>query len=364
MQITLDLYTDYLLSSFGQTSATGLSRLTDGAVGHDAVTDLLNRLQGDNRTLWQHVKSLIRQIQESDGVLLTDDSIAHKPHTDENGLVTTHYNHTSGDYVRGINFVSLLYQTRKGQCPLSFEPVLKVQQCELKTRKVVWPVRRCGSERTKHQMFQDMVRQAHQNAVSFRYVLADSWYTNSDNINLILSLKHHYLGAVKSNLEVALSKHDRANGKFVKISRLKLQPGTVLTVFIRSVQAPVAICGDIFPNKDGSVGELFLLTTDVTMTYQQLLTTYQKRWGIEEYHKSLKQNASLEKSPTRTHRTQSNHLFASIYAYVKLERLRLTAHTNHFALKGQLYLKAMQAAFAELIVLKNQLSRNPEMDLA
>ena len=73
---------------------------------------------------------------------------------------------------------------------------------------------------------------------------------------------------------------------------------------------------------------------------------------------------SLEKSPTRTHRTQSNHLFASIYAYVKLERLRLTAHTNHFALKGQLYLKAMQAAFAELIVLKNQLSRNPEMDLA
>ena len=165
MQITLDLYTDYLLSSFGQTSATGLSRLTDGAVGHDAVTDLLNRLQGDNRTLWQHVKSLIRQIQESDGVLLTDDSIAHKPHTDENGLVTTHYNHTSGDYVRGINFVSLLYQTRKGQCPLSFEPVLKVQQCELKIRKVVWPVRRCGSERTKHQMFQDMVRQAHQNVV-------------------------------------------------------------------------------------------------------------------------------------------------------------------------------------------------------
>ena len=31
----LDLYSDYLISSFGQTSATGLSRLTDGAVSHD-----------------------------------------------------------------------------------------------------------------------------------------------------------------------------------------------------------------------------------------------------------------------------------------------------------------------------------------
>jgi hypothetical protein len=263
MQTTLDLYTDYLLSSFGQTTATGLSRLTDGAVGHDAVTDLLNRLQGDNRTLWQHVKPLIRQIQEPDGLLLTDDSIAHKPHSDENGLVTTHYDHTSGQYVRGINFVSLLYQTSQGQCPLSFEPVIKTQQCELKTRQVVW-----RSERTKHQMFQDMVRQAHQNSVPFRYVLADSWYTNSDNINLVLGLKRHYLGAVKSNLDVALSKHDRANGKFVKISSLKLQPGTVLTVFIRSVANPVAICDDIFPNKDGSVGELHLLTTDVTMTYR------------------------------------------------------------------------------------------------
>lgn len=359
MQTNLDLYTDYLLSSFGQTSATGLSRLTDGAVGHDAVTDLLNRIEANNRTLWQHVKPLIRQIQESDGVLLTDDSIAHKPYTDENGLVTTHYDHTSGQYVLGINFVSLLYQTSKGQCPLSFEPVIKTQQCELKTRKVVW-----RSERTKHQMFQDMVRQAHQNAVPFRYVLADSWYTNSDNINLILDLKHHYLGAVKSNLEVAPSKHDRANGKFVKISSLTLQPGTVLTVYIRSVSAPVVICGDIFPNKDGSVGELLLLSTDVTLTYQQLLTTYQRRWGIEEYHKSLKQNASLEKSPTRTLRTQTSHLFASICAYVKLERLRLAAHTNHFALKGRLYLKAMQAAFTELTVLKNQLSQGSPTGLA
>lgn len=77
-------------------------------------------------------------------------------------------------------------------------------------------------------------------------MIADSLYTNSDNINLVLGLKHHYLGTVKSNLEVALSKHERANSKFVKISSFKLQLATVLIVFIRSV----AIRGDIFPNKD------------------------------------------------------------------------------------------------------------------
>ena len=35
----LDLYSDYLLSSFGQVTATGLSRLLGGAVSHDHVAE-------------------------------------------------------------------------------------------------------------------------------------------------------------------------------------------------------------------------------------------------------------------------------------------------------------------------------------
>jgi hypothetical protein len=37
-----DLYTDYLISSFGPTTATGLSRLLEGQLSHDQVTRLLN----------------------------------------------------------------------------------------------------------------------------------------------------------------------------------------------------------------------------------------------------------------------------------------------------------------------------------
>ena len=76
---------------------------------------------------------------------------------------------------------------------------------------------------------------------------------------------------------------------------------------------------------------------------------------IEVYHKSLKQNAGLEKSPTRTETTQRNHLFASLCAYVKLERLKITTKLNHFALKSKLYLCAVKSAYAELVKLKEQL---------
>lgn len=50
MKTDLDLYTDYLLNglprgSFGQTSATGLSRLLNNSISHDDVTDFLNQTE-------------------------------------------------------------------------------------------------------------------------------------------------------------------------------------------------------------------------------------------------------------------------------------------------------------------------------
>jgi len=69
---------------------------------------------------------------------------------------------------------------------------------------------------------------------------------------------------------------------------------------------------------------------------------------VEPYHKSLKQNASLEKSPTQTVTTQTNHFFASLCGYIKLELLKGDTQLNHFALKSKLYLQAIQAAYAAL----------------
>ena len=98
------------------------------------------------------------------------------------------------------------------------------------------------------------------------------------------------------------------------------------------------------------------MTSDLTLTYDHIAKLFQKRWGIEVYHKSLKQNASLEKSPPRTETTQRNHLFASLCASVKLERLKLKTGQGHFTLKSKLYLSAVKSAYAELVKLKEQLA--------
>nr|WP_158383081.1 transposase [Candidatus Protochlamydia sp. R18] len=47
---------------------------------------------------------------------------------------------------------------------------------------------------------------------------------------------------------------------------------------------------------------------------------YKKRWRIEKYFKSIKQNASLEKSSTKVIRSQKHPISASIIAYCKQAR--------------------------------------------
>lgn len=100
------------------------------------------------------------------------------------------------------------------------------------------------------------------------------------------------------------------------------------------------------------------MTSDTTLSFEQITTIYQRRWKVEEYHLSLKQHASLAKSPTKTETTQTNHFFASVCAYVKLETLKQTTSLNHFALRSKLYLAALKSAFVELQWLQGNINAN------
>ncbi len=104
----------------------------------------------------------------------------------------------------------------------------------------------------------------------------------------------------------------------------------------------------VFTNEDGKTAVQYLISSDPKLSKEDIATGYQKRWRVEEYHKSLKQNVSLEKSPTQTEVTQTNHFFAALCGYIKLERLKIKTKQNHFALKSKLYLKALLSGFQTL----------------
>jgi hypothetical protein len=102
-QELLDLYSDYLITSFSLTTATGLSELVDQAYSHDQITRFLGKERYDQKRYWKTIKAIIREVEREDGAILIDDTLEEKPYTDENEIVCYHYDHTQGRSVKGIN---------------------------------------------------------------------------------------------------------------------------------------------------------------------------------------------------------------------------------------------------------------------
>ncbi len=353
----LDLYSDYLISTFGQATATGLAEMMDQAYSHDQITRMLGASTYTQKQYWQMIKPVVRQVEWEEGAILVDDTIEEKPYTDESDLVTWHYDHSQGRSVKGINLLNFVYysQTASGEdiaIPVAFETILKTGLYQdQKTKK--W--RRC-SEVTKNELMRQRLKiLSHYNQLNFKYVLADIWFSGKDNMKWIKNeLKKDFVMALKDNRLVALSLEDKKQGHFVALAEMELKPGQCRLVYLNGTDFPVRVAKQVFINQDGSTGTLYLVSSDTSLTYLQLTHLYQKRWKIEVVHKSLKQNVALERSPTKTIRSQSNHIFAAMLALTKLECLKLAHHSNHFALKSTLYIKALKAAFDELQALGSQ----------
>src|SRR5258706_1222267 len=341
----LDLYSEYLVSAFGQTTGTGLAKLMDGAVSHDQIQRFLAGEAYTSADSWQIVKGHVRAMQSEDGVLIVDDSIAEKPYSDENDIICWHYDHAKDRMVKGLNFVSVLYHANGLSLPVGFALVAKT---EYYTDKKDGKQKR-RSPISKNQSYQTLVQQAKRNRIPLQYVLNDTWYASADNMKwLKRTLRKEFVMPLKANRKVALSKADQQQRRFVQVETLALSDKAALQVWLEDVDFPLLLVKQFFVNEDGSTGILYLVTSDTTLTYDQLTTLYRKRWPVEPYHKSLKQNASLEKSPTHTVATQTNHFFAALSGYIKLELLKQSTKLNHFALKAKLYQRALQGAFDTL----------------
>lgn len=344
-----DLYTDFLLSSVGPATATNLSRLVDGVISHDQVTRLLASEPKRSVHLWQKVKPLVRAVENPEGVIVIDDSVSEKPYTDENELICWHWNYAENRAVKGINFLTAFYQVGQVGLPVAFDLVTKTETyLDPRTGK-----QKRRSTISKNERFRMLPRISVRNEVLFSYVLADLWYASADNMIFVArELKKHFVFPLKHNRKVALSEADQKAGRFVAVETLDWPAGQTLRIWSEEVPFALLLTKEVFTNKDGSVGLRYLVTDDLTLDYDRIVKLYKRRWSVEVYHESLKQNASLEKSPTRTETAQRNHVFASVCAYVKLESLKIKTGVNHFALKSKIYLAALKAAYQELVKLE------------
>jgi len=246
-----DLYSDYLLASFGATTATGLSELLEGAISHDPVT---RYVAGPKKTVsdrWRTVKSFVRDVQAEAGVLIIDDSIEAKPYTDEKDIVCWHYDHSKDRLLTGINFLTALYSSQGVSVPVGFPLVAKTETyLDPKTQKE--KRRRAVSKNT---VCQELSKPAGRNRLPFRFVLFDGWFASAETMVFLKHKQHRdFICPLQTNRKVALSQADQQQGRYVRVDTLELEAQATRKIYLEGVDFPLVLVKQVFTNEDGSVG--------------------------------------------------------------------------------------------------------------
>lgn len=341
----LDTYSDFLILNDGLAAATRFSEASNNLISHDKFTRFLNIDEYSGRELWELTKKTI-QIAGSGKKckLVLDDSIAEKPYTKENDIVCWHYSHAKGRCVKGIEILTLLCVFDDVVVPFSYEVINKpVLYSDLKTRKV-----KRKSLLTKNELARSLIQKAIDAGIEFDYILADNWFCCSETLNFIHRNNKKFIFGIKSNRNTYDSFDDREKGTKTKLSKVDLEESDVVPVCLNLLEFQVRITKKVFINENGTQGTLYLVTNDASLSAYNIYNTYQERWKIEVYHKSLKNNVSLAKSPTKVKRSQLNHIFAALYAFVKLESLKIKNKKNHFQMKREIHIYSLKAASEKL----------------
>jgi len=337
----IETYSNFLIANNGLAAVTRFSDSCGNLISHDKFTRFLNEIELTSKNLWQISKDLIAPACKNEkSHLVIDDSIIEKPYTKENNFNCWNFSHSKGRHLKGIGLITALGVFESAVAPVSYEIICKnVRYSDLKTKK-----EKRKSSRSKNEMARDMIKNAINNQLNFDYVLADSWFGSAETLDFIHKNHKKFIFGIKGNRLTFKTLEERESGIGVKLSELDLKENDVVPVFLNLLDFQVRVMKKVFTNEDGSQGILYLVTNDADLNAEDIYSTYQERWKIEVYHKSIKCNAGIASSPTKTIKSQGNHIFCSLYAFVKIESLKLKTNKNHFAIKRELHLYALKAS--------------------
>ena len=350
------IYQDSLISSSGKIHATTFAKVLGKGFSHDRFTKqlLLDEDLDDDIKLWKNIKSLLRLYEnEESGCIVIDDCMLHKPHTKvNNDVICWHYDHVSQKMAKGILMLNFHYTDDSGiSIPLGYEVITKTEdvwseQYQKHVKKSMF---------TKNEIMRDKLEILHHNnKVKYKYILFDKWFSSIANLVFINNtLEKKFVCPIKSNRKIALTKEDKDKGNYVNISNVDIEACSSRLIYLEGYDDPINLIKQVVKNgDDGKSVYLYLITNDITLNFLEVLEIYKKRWKIEEYHKSLKQNLKIEHSPTKVETSQRNHIHLCICAFIKLEKLRLNYNMNHFAIKEKIYVEALKVAYEKVGELK------------
>lgn len=315
-------YVQFLIASPRVVSGTEAARVhpdgSEAAPAHDAFTRLLHRLEPDPAQLW--VESRV-QVDRRRGVLILDDTTLDKPYARHMELVTRHWSGKHRSVVRGINLLTLLWSDGYRLIPVDYR---------------IYD--RPNDGLTKNDHFRALLETAYARGFEPECVLFDSWYSSLENLKTVRAFGWRWLARVKSDRQV---NPDGSGNRIVAAcpipeggSRMHLRGYGFVRIF------------RIVPTTGDTEDAQYWATSDEHMSESTRSTYATFAWGIEQYHRGLKQHCGVERAQVRAARAQRNHIGLSIRAFLRLERNRIHTGMSWWEAKASIVRNAVRAYLA------------------
>lgn len=338
-------YIHFLIAAqkvFTCTEAARSQPASEDAPAHDAFTRLLQRRPPTQEfllteALWQEAESFV---DRSDGLLILDDTTLEGPYANKIEHVSWHWSGKHGRAVKGINLLTLLW----GGPPEEKEDVSSGKEEEKTEAHLPCDFRLYNKDEdglTKNDHFRQMLDTASNRDFAPEYVVFDSWYSGLRNLKKIRSHQWHFFTRLKSNRlvnpddtynravrEVGIPDEGRVvhlkGFGFVKVFRTGSKGGNA---------------------EDGDAK--YWATNDLDMTEDEREELARRAWGVETYHRQLKQYCGAERSQHQSTQAQHNHVLMSIRAFLRLEVHRLRSAVSFYKSQAGIIREAIRAYLAD-----------------
>jgi len=247
--------------------------------------------------------------RERRSVLIIDDTPYYRNRSKKVELLSRFKDHSENRWYKGFNMLNMGWSDGVSFVPVNFRIVASNNADSLlegshvkEDNRTVATHRRKQALMSKPELVLQMLESTKGTPAQTRHVLFDSWFSPPKAILDIKRLGYDVVARVKNhenyrylyNSEaLSISNIYKANKKRRGKSRYLLS----VDIKVRHTDYPETVPAKIVyvRNKNNKKEWFAILSTDTSLTEEEVIELYGKRWDIEPFHKVLKSTLKLEK---------------------------------------------------------------------
>lgn len=242
-------------------------------------------------------KIIEKIINLAGGILSVDDTVIEKIYSDPKNaeLISYFWSGKAHQTIIGLNLITLYYSDINGNSvPINYRIYDKKEG------------------KTKNDYFREMVSEIISWGVKPRIVTGDSWYSGVENLKFLRNQKLGFLFGIEKNRTV--SNEPR---KYCQVRTLEI-PDEGLVTHLKEFGL-IKLFRKDFKKEDSRHYILYLPEPEKVKetTRSEFITIHDVHWGIETFHRAIKQVCGICRFRVRDTQAIKTHIFCSLHAFIK-----------------------------------------------